>query len=349
MKLHEWITTGRQRNLPETLAIVFGAVVVLAVVLAVATSATAFGPYNYAWDGTSEFRDRIAEDPDTDLEIAHETDRYDDEDADETVAFVIAPETDYNETDTKRVRQFVENGGTIVVLDDFGQHSNELLAAIGADARTDGRLLRDGVNYESTPTMPVATTVEDTALAPGVEEVTLNYASAVEPGNATVLVRTSEFAYFAETETPNLSASDELESRPVMTTEDIGSGQVVVISDPSILINTMIDRSDNTPLVEGLYANESSVLFDNSHRADIPPLLTLVTEFRAEPVAQIAVGLLGIGLIGGLSRWVSNVTALSRNDRRVPRRRTDSGGGDEQRPLRSNREARNTETTTDDK
>lgn len=328
MKRHEWISTGRQRNLPEMLAVVFGAVVVLVIVLAVATSATPFGPYNYAWDGTSEFRDRIAEDPDTDLEIVHETDQYEAGDADETVAFVIAPETDYDETDTERIRQFVENGGTLVVLDDFGQHSNELLSAIGASARTDGRLLRDDVTHESAPTMPVVTTVGDTALAPGIDEVTLNHATAVEPGNATVLLETSEFAYFAETETGNLSAGDELESRPVMTTEEVGSGQVVVIGDPSILINTMIDRSDNAPLVEGLYANASVVLFDHSHGTDIPPLLTLVTEFRAEPAAQVAVGLLGIGLVG-LSRWVVNATAHSGNDRRVARRRTDTDG-DEQ-------------------
>ncbi|WP_440771924.1 DUF4350 domain-containing protein [Natronorubrum sp. DTA28] len=330
MKPREWFATGRRGNWPETLAVVFGAIVVLAVVLAVATSATSFGPYNYAWDGTSEFRDRITADPGTDLEIVHETDRYEDGDADETVAFVVAPETEYDGTDAERIRQFVEDGGTLVVLDDFGQHSNELLSAIGADARTDGELLRDDVNYESTPTMPVATAVDDDVLAPGVDEVTLNHASAVDPGNATVLVQTSEFAYLAETETANLSAGDELESRPVMTTEDIGSGQVVVIGDPSILINAMIDRSDNALLVEGLYANESVVLFDHSHGTDIPPLLTLVAEFRAEPVAQIVVGLLGIGLIGGLSRWVPNVTAQSRDDRRPGRRRTDTSGGDEQ-------------------
>ncbi|WP_121742927.1 DUF4350 domain-containing protein [Natronorubrum halophilum] len=338
MKLHEWITTDRQRNWPETLAVVFGAVVVLTVVLAVATSAASFGPYNYAWDGTSEFRDRVAEDPDTELEIVNETDQYEDEDADETVAFVIAPETDYGETDTERVRQFVEDGGTLVVLDDFGQHSNELLSAIGADARTDGQLLRDDVNHESTPMMPVATPVGDDALAPGVDEVTLNHASAVEPGNATVLVRTSEFAYLVEDEEANLSADGELEPRPVATTEDIGDGQVVVVSDPSVLINTMIDRSDNAAFVEGFYADKSVVLLDVSHGTSVPPLIALLTDFRTEPVAQIAVGLLGIGLIAGLSGRLSNVTALAREDRKSTDRRTDPDASDRQTPAAPERQ-----------
>lgn len=337
------------RNWPRIAVAAFAAVVVAAIVAAAATSATPFGPYNYAWDGTSDVRDRIADDPETDLEIVHETSPYDDADPTETVAFVVAPDEPDGDESTDRIRRFVEDGGTLVVFDNFGPHSNELLVGVGADARTDGRLVRDDVNYVLAPTMPIARTVEDGALVGDADELALNYATAIESGDATVVAETSDFAYLVEDETTELRVDHELAARPVVTTENVGDGRVIVVGDPSILVNAMVDRSDNFRFVENLYANESMVLFDVSRTEDVPLLVELLFFLQRDPTAQMAVGLLGIGLVAVLAgRPRSAVARALDADPGTADGRAGAVRGHEQLAHRSNGNHRRRNEGTDD-
>ncbi|THE64447.1 DUF4350 domain-containing protein [Salinadaptatus halalkaliphilus] len=301
MILFEWVSDGRNRW-PQLLVVGYGIVVSIAILIALVTSTATFGPYNYGWDGTSEFRGQVEASPDTELEFVHETDRYGDVPETETVAFVIAPETSYAEDDAERIGRFVEAGGTLVVLENFGPHSDELLGEIGADSRIDGQLLRDDISYDGGPTMPIATDIEDGTHTSSVDQLTLNHATAIEPGDATVLVRTSEFAYLVEDGGEELSENVQFETSPVVTSEAIGDGTVVVVGDPSLLINTMLERPDNARFVENLHADKSVVILDVTHTEEIPPLIELLFTIREHVPLQIAAGLVGIGLIGVLSR-----------------------------------------------
>jgi len=170
---------------------------------------------------------------------------------------------------TPNAFEFVAEGGTLVVLENFGTDGNALLSDVGAEARANGQLLRDERHHFRGPTMPVATGVENHTLTAGVTQLTLNYGTAIEPGNATVLVATSDFAYLGPEE-DELDNQDELRSYPVATVENVSEGQVVVVGDPSITINAMYDEPDNAPFVRGLYADADHVVFDRSHGADVP-------------------------------------------------------------------------------
>ena len=126
------------------------------------------------------------------------------------------------------------------------------------------------------------------------EQVTLNYATAIEPGEATVLVRTSEYGYLGEAD-DELDDDDELAAYPVATVEAVGDGQVVAVGDPSVPINAMIDQPDNAAFVAGLYAEQTTVAFDLSHVDAVPPLTAAVLTLQASPVGQALLGLLVIG------------------------------------------------------
>ncbi|QFU82255.1 DUF4350 domain-containing protein [Natronorubrum aibiense] len=291
----EWIRDDAGIDWPRVLLVTLSITVLIAVGVAAATSTAAFGPYNPSWDGSSELRQQIESEPGVESELIRDTARYDAYDPNETVAFVIAPEEQYTAADAERLQQFVENGGTLVVLENFGTSGNELLETVGAETRVDGVLLRDEQEYHRGPTMPIATGVENDTLTEDVEQLTLNHASALEPGEATVLVRTSEYAYRDANRDDQLSGDEELAASPVATVENVSDGQVVVVGDPSIAVNAMIDEPDNAAFLQRLYTDSDHVLIDLSHGEELPPLAGAMLTLRGSPLLQVLVGGLGIG------------------------------------------------------
>ncbi|QCC60469.1 DUF4350 domain-containing protein [Natrinema thermotolerans] len=313
MSWHAGVLDGDGVDWPRLLLAGLVLSLLLALVIAAATSSAAFGPYNPSWEGSSELRGDAESAPGVETHLLRDTAEYEELPATETVAFVIAPEEPYEGEDVARLREFVANGGTLVVLENFGEPGNALLADVGAQARVDGQLLRDQRHHYQGPAMPVANEVGNHSLTDGVDQLTLNYGTAVEPGNATVLVSTSGFTYLGP-EGDDLDEQDELRSYPVATVESVGDGRVVVVGDPSVTINAMYDEPDNAAFVRGLYADADHVVFDRSHGGPVPPLLGAVLTLRDSPPLQLFVGGLGIGVVAALSRgrprtWLEGVRA----------------------------------------
>ncbi|NKE37272.1 DUF4350 domain-containing protein [Natronococcus sp. JC468] len=303
MSLRGYVTDGDGIDWPAALLVTLAAAVLVGLFVAASTSSAAFGPYNPAWDGSGEFRGEIQTDGDVESELVRNTDRYETAPANETTAFVVAPEDSYGAADAARIGRFVENGGTLVVLENFGAESNELLEDVGADARANGSVLLDEQNYDRGPAMPIADGVTDHTRTAGVEQLSLNYATAVDPNGATVLVETSDYAYLADSADAEPDADTDLDSRPVATVEDVGAGEVVVVGDPSITINAMYDEPDNAAFLERQYADDERVLFDLSHGEELPPLASAMLTLRELPALQALVGLgVVVAVVGASNR-----------------------------------------------
>jgi hypothetical protein len=284
----------RTPPLPRLILYVLIGLLAGALIFAAGTSTASFGAYNPQWDGTSEFRERV--DERSESQISFTTTPYQTESPTDTVSIILAPTEPYAVNDSQRIREFVERGGTVVIADDFGPHSNPLLAAIGADARFSRLQLRDEREYYRGPSLPIATNVTTTPYTQGVSQLTLNGATAVEPGNATPIVRSSELAYLDRNATGTLSAGDELGAYPVVTVEYIDAGQVVAISDPSIFINSMLTQPDNRVFATQLVESHDRVILDYSHAGPQPPLARAVVLFRTSPLLQVGGGLATLGV-----------------------------------------------------
>lgn len=297
---------GLQVDYPQALLAGVGVVVLVAVLIAASTSTAAFGVYNPAWDGAGQLTD-VAESNGAEASVTLNASEYGTVEPDQTVAVVLSPERSYGR-DAEPLREFVDDGGTLVVAEDFGPHGNELLESVGASARFDGRLVRDEQNHGRSPALPVATNVtaaETTAnLTGGVEQLTLNYGTVVRPNNATVLVGTSEIAYLDENRNGTVDDGERLDSYPVVTIEAVGDGRVIAISDPSIFINVMLERPGNRQFAENLLARET-VLLDYSHAGSQPPLTVTLLQVRNTPVLQGGVVALAVAAILGGRRFLN--------------------------------------------
>lgn len=289
----DWFRRGDRFDWPRIVLVVLLVAVIATIGVASAVSTAPFSPYGATWEGTSDFRSHVEATDTTELEIVTTTAGYEDLEAADTAAFVFAPEEGYSTTDIERIEGFLDSGGTLILLDTGGMQANDLLTGLDADARLDGRILQDDRHHAQGPLMSIATGISNHTKTVGVEQVTLNFATAVQPGSATVLVNTSAFAYLGEPD-DEIDDDTELTAYPIASTETIGNGDLVVVGDPSIAINAMIDEPDNRQFLDALAGDAETIAIDLSHGADVPPTRLALLWLEETPLAQ---AILGLGLV----------------------------------------------------
>jgi hypothetical protein len=282
-------------DVPRAALIGFVLLVGAAFVVGGATSGVAFDAFNPDWDGTSDLRTAV-EQTDSEPIIVRNTTRYNRYGAN-TTAFVISPAVEYTATDVARIRAYLNRGGTLVIAERDGSYGQALLAALGANARPAGPILRDERNYYRSPALPIATEPADHPLVEGVETLTLNYGTAVEPNGATVLVSSSEYAYLDRDSNEQLSVNETLTSYPVATAESIGNGTVVTVGDPSLFINAMQERDGNRAFSRALIDGTDHSLIDISHAGSPPPLVAALLAIQNSIILQLGIGIGGLGLL----------------------------------------------------
>jgi hypothetical protein len=288
-----------KRFLPDYPTIVLvGLVIVVGatLVFAASTSTVAFGVYNPSWDGTSELRSQ-ADAADLESDVLRDTNGYTSTPAEGTLAVILSPQSEYGPAEADRLASFVQNGGTLLVAGNTA-YANDVLASIGANARFDGRLLRDDQQYYRSPALPIAPNVSSHRFTAGVERLTLNHGTAVVPNNSTVLINSSEFAYLDTNSNGEIDDNESLGTRAVVTIEQIGNGRVVAVSDPSIFINTMLERSGNRAFIRALFQEHERLLLDYSHAGELPPLAVALLVLRDTPLLQFVLGCIGIAVVG---------------------------------------------------
>ena len=289
----KWLDLGYSRIV--LLVLIVGTI--LGLVFAASTSTAAFGTFNSQWNGASDLRGE-ANGVGVDSEIIRDTSQYANVPADGTIAVILSPKTGYGPAEAERVNRFVRSGGTVLVAEDFRPHTNELLADFSADARVDGQLLRDDRYHYRGSGLPVARNVSEHPLMQGVTSVTLNHGTVVRPNGATVLISTSDYAYIDTNRNGELDDQESLGSYSVVAVEQVGEGQAVVVGDPSLLINAMLDRSGNQAFVRSVFSAHDRVLLDYSHAGELPMLSVAVLVLRDSTVLQFLLSSAGIIVIG---------------------------------------------------
>lgn len=304
---------------PRLLLYSLAVTLAIALLIGASTSGVAFGVYNPAWDGASQLRSEASA-VGSDATIGRSMAVYTDVSPNDSVAVVLSPDRAYEDSETRQLRQFVASGGTLLVAEDFGSHSNDVLAAVDATARIDGRPLRDEQRNFRSPAMPVATNTSNHTLVAGVERLTLNHGTVVTPNNATTLVSSSGFGYLDDNRNGDIDENETLASYPVATVESVGQGTVVVVSDPSIAINAMLDQPDNRVFVRGVFASNEQVILDYSHSKQLPPLALATLVVRDSPLLQV---LAGVVLVGAVALWTREQNAVSALRTRLSSGRSD--------------------------
>lgn len=291
------MTLGRSwLRLPRLLLVVLALAMAVSAVAAGATSTASFGVYTQSWQGISELRQLSAQQG-AETTLVRDVSAYP-SDGSGAVAIVLSPTSAYTPAERQRVASFVESGGTLVVAEDFRPHANPLLAAVGVESRFDGLPVRDGHSFEGSPAAPVATNLTDHPLTRQSDSLSLNHATVVKPGkNATVIARTSGYAYLDTNGNDTVDENETIGSYPVVVVEQVGAGRVILMSDPSLFINAMLDRAGNRAFAAAVTSSGDRVLYDTSHTAGRLPLLQRA-RFAIQDSPVLGFGIGGLAILG---------------------------------------------------
>lgn len=228
---------------------------ILSTAVPVIKTSAEFSMFNTNWNGCSEFakllnkRGRIIP-----IMYPYNSVKLSKKDG---VLIIIGPNIDFSSLEAEEVENFLKNGGTLLIADDFGT-ANTLLEKLGIEARFSNQPLKD-IFYVKRAEFPVVVRIESPELAVGVEKLTLNVPS--------VIIGLKGEAYSSKVS----FVSNTMRSFPILAEVNYGEGKIILLSDPSLLINDMF--RENRQFIENLvgYIGANTFYFDEAHHSDFNP------------------------------------------------------------------------------
>ncbi|MDP6490050.1 MAG: DUF4350 domain-containing protein, partial [Candidatus Poseidoniia archaeon] len=206
-----------------------------------------------------------------------------------TVLLILGVERSYTEPEAKAIREFVRQGGRMLLADDFGHGNSAVSGLYSVGASFFGQQLYD-MNHWEEPSHPHnASYVVIDADLPRIEfngQLLLSEPTALtvaEGGKAIPLLRSSEQG-FVDLNSNGFGDPDEgtfsIGGAVIMAEVEIGSGRMILLSDPSLFINSLYGELDNRDFAHALVGylardSNATLLFDESRHLQ-PDFLSLV-------------------------------------------------------------------------
>lgn len=238
-------------------------------------STQSFMNTNTYWNGVYEFKDRFNADASF-LNARLTGDPGPILAGTEVNVLVVIPALPFQPVEVERMRNFVMNGGTLLVMDDFG-YGNQLFEALGLTVRFAGLPLLDPYLDYRNQFFPVITDVSPEMQKAGIKQLILNHPSALLFNAGTdgysLIARSSDTSFLDYNGDGHKGGIDVNGPYAVAASTKIGSGTVIAFSGPSILVNSMVRRGDNEKFIAQLLARPDGVphvALDQDHLPKAP-------------------------------------------------------------------------------
>ena len=209
--------------------------------------------------------------------------------APEKSAFISIPYLRYQPDEVEEMKRFVGSGGTLIIMDDFG-YGNLLLESLGVEVRFDNRLMLDPLFCYKNQYFPLVSDFSTEVKDSGVGSLVLNYPSVltgVDDRNA--LAWSSSASYLDLNENGTLDKNEPQGPFPVGAGIKIDRGTLYLISDTSLIINSMVDKNENYRFLHYLMSANGqpfAIYFDRQHLTKSP---LDVNKMRMNAVREIVI------------------------------------------------------------
>ena len=245
-----------------------------------------FSPYNFGYNGYSTIQEEIKNNHEVRVvaqgELAREISEVQ---PTKSVLFIISPET-YATDEANVVRDFLLSGGRVVVADDFGG-ANTLLSMLDVPVAFSKEPVFDSIQYWRNVSLPMVRW--------GGGWIYTNYPTSLidvmGAGGYNVAITTSPFT-FADTNgdfRPN--AGESIPWAMLMVNVSYGNGTLVLLGDPSVFINAMLNRNSkkmdsmNSQLMSALIDERDVVVFEHPEER-IPPTVKVALAVQSSLFLQ---------------------------------------------------------------
>ena len=186
---------------------------------------------------------------------------------------IIGPSIEFSKKETSYVISFLQAGGTVLLADDAGT-GNGLLETLNVPARFSGKPIADLLYYSKDPSFPLITDFLPSPVSANITTLVLNHPSYIDIRNqsqVTELASSSSFSSLDLNGGGRPTANETVDSYPVLASATIGKGSIVLVSDPRMFSNEMIDLYDNMQIFRNiLKMGQDTLFFDVSHLAKAP-------------------------------------------------------------------------------
>lgn len=316
------------------LFILAAGIVIVALVLSLqilGSSKEDFSTYNAQWDGCSRLQDFSASPENRQVFSAFSLNDLGEKDR--GVLVVLNPDNGVSVTqsDIANIQAFVQKGGSLLLADDFG-NANALLdgLALGHTVRFNQSLLVDEMRNWAGSAFPIISVSAPSKVTADVHRIDFNYGTTLDvnstsqPANAQVLAKSGPSSNL--TAAPqNVEASQngtgaKTGGLPVLMSFDYGDGKIMLLSDPSVFANGMLEKGDNAQLYVNIIANLTNgdptapIIFDESHRMQQPVLAVAYSEMMSSDAQKY------VFVLGATGFFVLGIIATKRRRTTGPRR-----------------------------
>ncbi len=183
-------------------------------------------------------------------------------------ALLLVPYEPFSDTELSQLKNYVSNGGTLAILDDYG-YGNQVLSGVGLKMRFTGVPMLDPLYNYKDKWMPKTTDFSNASIVANVNSIVLNHASSLNnTSDATVVAYSSTFSFLDINGDGSWNNNEPNGPFPVIAYNPVGQGIVIAISDPSLMINGMLGLDDNLQFVNNVVSIQSSnpkIFVDQSH------------------------------------------------------------------------------------
>ncbi|MFX1509109.1 MAG: DUF4350 domain-containing protein [Promethearchaeota archaeon] len=259
------------------------------------------------------------------------------------VLCIIGPTHYFSIVEISALLDFFLDGGSLLLVDDFGSANTlldglalylsefgwptrmENLMRVSAIRFTRNLLLDAGSNDGGRPLLPAINSFNDGGLIfSSGHHVVMNYATTIEVPGGTGLAMTSTnswsvagdvLSHIQQGGDPNYiiynaSRGDQIGPFPVMVEIQIPNGTLMLLSDPSIFINNMIDRGTNRQFAVELFrylankGNTNSIIIDHNHLGWSPQSPVLYVGLMLGQITYVSTNWLLAPLAPLLAIWM---------------------------------------------
>ncbi len=180
---------------------------------------------------------------------------------------LVIPYLSFTSTELEHLNYFASRGGRLIIADDYG-HGNQILEYLGLKVRFSGQILLDPlVNYKN-KYFPRIIHLQPDPLTENTDDLVFNHATSLTNITAdNALALTSPFGFLDSNGNGTRDDGEPTGPLPVISRHELGSGQVILVSDPSLFINSMGKIAGNDSFIQNIAATSPVLYIDQSHLA----------------------------------------------------------------------------------
>ena len=281
----------RKLTVVAILLLIFTAAVMLG---QFAGSSDEYSRYNTGWNGTSSFFGQIP-----DSQCIWDADSLTGKTG--TLLLVISPSHDFT---GEGLSAYLRAGNTILLFDQAG-NANAFLSSLGSSITVHDAEVRSP-NMEYKDAGLFRADVLENLFGTNVTHLFFNYPGYVTGGET--IIQTSSLSWVDLDGDNTADANEPLKVYSLAASDTIGNGRIVVVADPSLFVNSMLDRkhTENMAVLEALLQEEPYIYLagtDVENGSGITGLLSLLHRYPGA-----GVGLFSILFLcgGGIYLWRRN-------------------------------------------